>query len=390
MTAGPGLLAQVRVAQLGAVGPGARAARILADYGAEVVRVEPPTGRRSGGGHDVPFHAYSAGRDTRRIRIDLADPSGRDVFVRLADRFDVVIASFRPGAADRMGVGDAALRTRNPAIIYCSISGYGTAGPYASWAGHDIDYLAVSGLAANGQRRADGGPAVPGATLADGAGGGMQAALAVMAALVHRARTGEGIHLDCAAVDGTLWLMSVALEEHLAMGTTTDLGATLLTGTYAWYDFYRAADDRWLAVGAIEPRFYRNLCGELGLDHLADRQHDRDQRSIRDEFAAVFSTRSRDDWVARLGPADTCVAPVNTVAEAFDDPHVASRLPVVVAHHPDHGTFRQLGPLLAGAMPPPREIELPPSDHTDTEQLLTAAGVPSAEIAALRRDGAIE
>lgn len=385
-----GLLSQVRVAQLGAVGPGARAARVLADYGAEVIRLEPPRARRAGGGHDVPFHAYSAGRDIRRLRIDLGDPAGRDAFLALTARLDALITSLRPGTAERLGIDDTAVRRHSPSIVYCAISGYGLGGPYSSWAGHDIDYLAVSGLAANGQRRCDGGPAVPGATVADGAGGGLHAALAVMAALVHRDRTGEGSHLDCAALDGTLWLMSVALEDHLARGTSAELGAELLTGHYAWYDFYRTADDRWLAVGAIEPRFYLNLCRSLGLAHLADRQYDADQQALRQEFTRVFATRTRDEWVVELGPLDTCVAPVNTLAEVLVDPHVRSRLPVVRAHHPDHGAFDQLGTLLAGSRRAPSTVEVPGADHTDTDELLASAGLDPAEVARLRRSGAVE
>ncbi len=153
----------------------------------------------------------------------------------------------------------------NPRIVYCSTSGFGQDGPRSGWAGHDLDYLAVGGYLAATGPRADGGPPVPGATIADAAGGGMHAALAVCAALVGRATTGEGTFLDVSVADGVLWLMSLAVDEHLATGTEPGPGHDVLTGRYACYDTYRAADGKWLAVAAIEAKFFANLCRALGL-----------------------------------------------------------------------------------------------------------------------------
>ncbi|HEY2429666.1 MAG TPA: CaiB/BaiF CoA-transferase family protein, partial [Acidimicrobiales bacterium] len=182
------------VLDLASVGPAARASRWLADYGATVVKVGPVPGLQ-----DVqitpPFHAYSAHRGLKRVLVDLKSPGGLEAFLRLAAGADVVIESFRPGVVDRLGIGFSAVRARNPGVVYCSTSGYGGGGPHAQWAGHDLNYLGVSGFLACSTPGADGRPPIPGATVADSAGGGMQAVIAVLAALLRRATTGEGAFL---------------------------------------------------------------------------------------------------------------------------------------------------------------------------------------------------
>ena len=231
-----------------------------------------------------------------------------------------MVESFRPGVVDRLRIGYADLCAVNPAIILCSTTGYGQTGPRAAWAGHDINYLAVGGYLDNTERRADGGPPVPGATIADAAGGGMQAAMAVMAALIDRGSSGRGAHLDVAIAEGVLWLTSLAVDEYLATGAPVGPGQNMVTGRYACYDTYQAADGGWLAVGAIEPKFYANLCRLIGCEQWAAHQlDDQVQDKIRADFRAAFATRDRDAWVAELAGADTCVTPVLSVAELVDD-----------------------------------------------------------------------
>jgi alpha-methylacyl-CoA racemase len=173
-----------------------------------------------------PFFAYSAQRGMRRILLDVRHPDGLDAFLALAAGADVVVESFRPGVVDRLGIGYEQLRAVNAGIIYCSTSGYGQNGPRSTWAGHDLNYLAVSGLPGHERARADGGPPIPGATIADAAAGGMHAALAISAALFARQRTGQGTLLDVSVADGALWLMSLAVDEHLALGTEPGPGTT--------------------------------------------------------------------------------------------------------------------------------------------------------------------
>jgi alpha-methylacyl-CoA racemase len=326
----------------------------------------------------------------RRALFDLKSDAGREAFLRLADAADVIIESFRPGVVDRLGIGFDAVRARNPRIVYCSTSGFGQDGPRSGWAGHDVNYLGVSGFLDCSGRQADGRPALPGATVADIAAGGMQAAMAVMAALLRRERTGVGELLDVSIADGAFALMSLYVDEYLATGVEPGPGHYILTGRYACYDTYTCADGRYVAVGAIEPQFWRNLVGLLGLERYADHQTDDDaQDEIRAAMADVFATRTRDEWVAELGPADTCVTEVNTVAEAVLDGQYAHRGVVVDAEHVTEGPFRQSAPVWAGTVPPDGPYAIRDGALTDTQDLLAAAGLDAAAIEELTETGAI-
>src|SRR5207302_1354649 len=199
-------------------------------------------------------------------------------------------------------IGFDVVRDVQPLIVYASLSGYGQDGPYEQWAGHDINYLAVGGFLGTQGRRADGGPAMPGATIADGAGGGLHAALSICAALFHRERTGEGAYLDVSTTEGVLHLMALFVDEFLATGRETGPGTSLLTGKYACYDVYECADGRWISVGAIEPQFFANLCRALGCEDLEPSQmDDARQDEIRSAFREAFRRKARDEWVAELG-----------------------------------------------------------------------------------------
>jgi alpha-methylacyl-CoA racemase len=385
----PGLLDGVTVLDLASVGPAARTSRWLADYGARVVKVGP-TPKQGGVQIVPPFYAYAGHRDMQRALFDLKADAGRGAFLRLAAGADVVIESFRPGVVDRLGIGYDAVRARNPGVVYCSTTGYGQDGPYSQWAGHDINYLALGGYLDCTGRDADGGPALPGATIGDGAGGGMHAVIAILAALVHRAANGEGAYLDVSVADGVLSLMSLHLDEHLATGAVPGPRHDLLTGRFACYDVYPCRDGKWLAVGAIEPAFYANLCRALGCEQWLEHQRDDAvQDRIRTDFRAAFAARDRDDWVAELGPADTCVAPVASVPEVVDDPHFAARETFATAHEPEHGDFRQLGRVLAGMRRDTTTIPVRTGTVTDTGALLRAAGFSDEEIAALVEEGAV-
>ncbi len=381
------MLQGVTVLDLASVGPAARTSRWLADYGARVVKVGPPP-KQSGVQIVPPFYAYSGHRGMERVLLDLKSDSGREAFLRLAAKADVVIESFRPGVMDRLGLGDAAVRAVNPAIVYCSTSGYGQSGPRSQWAGHDLNYLAVGGYLDCSGRDAEGGPALPGATIGDAAGGGMQAVIAILAALVQRAATGEGAYLDVSVADGVVALMSLYIDEYFATGEIPGPRHNILTGRYACYDVYRCADDKWIAVAAIEPHFYANLCRALGCEQwLAHQTDDEVQDAIRADFRAAIAQRTRDDWVAQLGPADTCVSEVASVPELVHDAHLRARNVFVEATAPAQGDFEQVGWVLAGmdrAQPGPvvRDATI-----TDTDALLEEVGYSAAEIAALREQG---
>src|SRR3954453_3222371 len=218
------MLDGITVLDLSSVGPGARASRWLADYGASVVKITPKDPALQ---IDPPFHAYSAHRGMTREHFDMKDPGDRDAFLDRAARADVVIESFRPGVVAKLGIGYDDVSARNSGIVYCSTSGYGQDGPRSKWAGHDLNYLAMSGYLATTQPRADGAPPIPGATVADSAGGGMHAVIAILAALVRRVSTGQGAYLDVSVHAGVLALMALHVDEYLATG---EVPHNVLTG----------------------------------------------------------------------------------------------------------------------------------------------------------------
>lgn len=379
----------VRVLDLASVGPAARASRALADYGAEVIKLGAVP--RAGAVQIVPpFYAYSGNRGMQRALLDLKADAGREAFLKLAEGADVVIESFRPGVVDRLGIGYDAVSERNARIVYCSTSGFGQSGPRSAWAGHDVNYLSTGGFLDCSGRRADGRPALPGATVADIAAGGMQATMAIMAGLLRRERSGVGEYLDVSIADGAFALMSLYVDEYLATGVEPGPGHYILTGRYACYEVYACADGKFISVGAIEAQFWRNLCRLLELDEFAGSQLDDDaQPAIAAALTQVFLTRTRDEWVELLGPADTCVAPVNTVAEAVADVQYVARGNVADAVHVTEGPFRQSAPVWAGTVPPDGPYEIRDAAVTDTTALLLAAGYPQADVDALLEAGTV-
>jgi alpha-methylacyl-CoA racemase len=383
------MLQGITVLDLASVGPAARASRWLADYGADVVKVGPVPAQQ---GVQIvpPFYSYSAHRGMRRVLFDLKAGAGRDAFLRLADTADVVIESFRPGVVDRLGIGFDTVSARNPRVVYCSTSGFGQDGPHAQWAGHDLNYLAIGGYLDCTGRDAEGGPPVPGATIADSAGGGMHAVMAILAALVQRATTGTGAYLDVSVADGVLGIMALQVDEYLATGEVPAPRHGLLTGRYACYDCYPTRDGGWVTVAAIEPRFWANLCTALGLERWIPHQTDDDvQAELRADLRAAFLQRDRDEWTALLASADTCVAPVLSVPELVDDAQYAARGTIVEAKHPEHGTFRQVGPVFAGMPAAAGPSIARDATVTDTDDVLRAAGLTDDQLVALRAAGAV-
>ena len=385
----PAHLTGITVLDLSSVGPAARCTRILADYGASVIKVAP-TPRKGSLQIQPPYYAYSGHRGMKRLQVDLKAPEGKAAFLRLAAVADVIVESFRPGVVSRLGIGYDEVRRVNEGIVYCSTSGYGQDGPAAQWAGHDLNYLAVGGYLHCAGRRADGGPALPGATVADSAGGGMHAAIAILAALLRRHVTGKGEYLDVSVAEGVLFFTSLSIDQYLATGERPGPGHDMLTGRYACYDVYQARDGKWLAVGAIEAAFYANLCRALGCEQWMPFQtDDARQDEIRAAFRRAFATRDRDEWIAELAPRDTCVAPVYAIDELIDAPQFRSRNVFVEAIHERHGRFRQIGPVMAGIDRSATTYAVPDTDLTDTDELLRGAGMSEYEIEKLRQLGIV-
>ncbi|MGO4885891.1 MAG: CaiB/BaiF CoA transferase family protein [Bryobacteraceae bacterium] len=301
--------------------PGAAASLQLANFGAEVIKIEEP--ERGDYARSIPpylegegavFHTVNRGK--KSVALDLKTDAGRAALLKLAVHADVLVESFRPGVIERLGLDYETLRTVNPRLIYVSITGYGQTGPWSDLAGHDINYQALGGgLDLNG---AGGGPpVVPGIQIADLAGGAMQAVIGILLALQARAKTGRGQAVDVSMTDGVASLLPVALGIHAATGEIPARGDGILTGRYACYRVYETAGGRCIAVGALEPKFWRALCEALGCPQFIADQFAEDPRraEIVAELARVFRTRTSEEWFDLLRPADVCVTPVLNVAE---------------------------------------------------------------------------
>ncbi len=302
-----------------------------------------------------------------------------------------MLESFRPGVVDRLGIGYDDVRAVNPAIVYCSTSGYGQTGPYATRAGHDINYLGLGGYLDCSERGPGNKPPLPGATVADAAGGGMQAAMAILAALVRRASTGEGAYLDVSIADGVLSLMALAVDEYLATGVVPGPGHSILTGRYACYDTYRCADDGWVAVGAIEPHFYANLCRAAGLRAL-DRPSARRPGPGGDPGRLPGRLRAQAPRPVggRAGPGRHLCGPGVLGARAGGRSAPDRAWPDHRRHR--RGERRRSANWLRCWPAPnagPTPVDSHPAGRTDTDQVLAAAGLDPQHIAELRRDGVV-
>ena len=391
MTQTSGPLAGVRVIELAGIGPGPFCGMLLADLGAEVIQVDRP----GGAARPLPRGTDVTSRGKRRIVVDLKHPRGAEVVLRLAAVSDALIEAYRPGVAERLGIGPAGCLARNPALVYGRMTGWGQDGPLAPTAGHDIAYIAVTG-ALHAIGRSDGPPQVPVNYLGDFGGGSMFLALGLLAGMLQARATGRGQVVDAAIVDGTAALQAMTYGL-LADGAWTDeRGVNLLDTGAPFYDVYPTADGRHMAVGALEPQFYRAFTETLfapgGPPADLPAQHDRSGwPELRRRFTARFAQRSQQEWTAVFSATDACVAPVRTMTEAPADPHLAARgtyvtvngavQPAPAPRFGDGTPGAPLGALAPGAVcgtgAHTREV-LAGLGFEDTEELLAAGAVQQA------------
>jgi len=315
-------LAGVTILDLTRLLPGAAATLKLAEHGAEVIKIEEP-GRGDYGrsmrplidGVGAVFHQVNGGK--KSVALNLKDPRGREALLRLAERADVLVDGFRPGVMDRLGLGWDTLRVRNPRLIYATLTGYGSEGERAQWAGHDINYIAMAGVLDLIGRK-DGPPVIPGVQLADLAGGTMQLVIGILLAILERAQTGAGRRVDVSMTDGVADLLPVPMARWAATGRPPERGHEVLSGRYACYNVYQAGDGRWLAVGALEPKFWEILCRRLGCEDLVAGQFAEDPRRIEviARVSEIFATRPASEWFEILKGEDCCVTLVLRLDEA--------------------------------------------------------------------------
>jgi alpha-methylacyl-CoA racemase len=326
VTTRSGPLSGVRVVELAGIGPGPHAAMILADLGADVVRIDRPGGLRLG--PDTAIDPTLRGR--RRVAADLKSPEGRETVLRLVEKADVLLEGYRPGVTERLGVGPQDCHARNPKLVYGRMTGWGQDGPMAERAGHDINYISLTGalhaIGRGGER-----PVPPLNLVGDFGGGSMLLVIGVLAALLEAKGSGEGQVVDTAMVDGASILLQMVWSMLESKIWTDAPESNLLDGSAPFYDTYTCADGRHMAVGAIEPQFYAALLDGLGID-AADLPQQFDQASwpaLKARFAEVFATKSRDEWTEIFADTDACTTPVLAFGEVAAHPHIAARSTIV-------------------------------------------------------------
>jgi len=388
-----GPLASLKVLDFSTLLPGPFASLLLADMGAEVLRIEspsrpdlvritPPEDRGVSANH-----AY-LNRNKRSLALDLKQPPALEIITQLLGEHDILLEQFRPGVMERLGLGYEALKAINPRLIYVSITGYGQTGPYRARAGHDINYLALTGLSSY-TGRAGSGPLPLGIQAADIAGGSLHGVVGLLAAVIARQQSGRGQHLDVSMADCTFSLNALAGAGYLACGVEPGREGQLLNGG-SFYDYYRTRDGRWMSVGSLEPAFMQALCEALGRPELAVHGLDpAQQHSLKQALQAEFEKRDFAELCELFAAVDACVEPVLSLKEALAHPQLQARQVVAQVPRDDGSSQAQMAcPLkFSEGLPEPRHIGVGLGAHTD--QVLRALGFSAERIAELRRIGVV-
>ncbi|HEV8310824.1 MAG TPA: CaiB/BaiF CoA-transferase family protein [Methylomirabilota bacterium] len=389
--------AGIRILDLTRLLPGAYCSLLFADLGAEVIKVEEPGlgdyARASAphwGQSGIGAYFLLLNRNKKSIALNLKSDAGKEVFRRLAATADVLLESFRPGVMDRLGLGWEVLSGLNPRLVYCAISGYGQDGPYRHLVGHDINYMGYAGaLSVTGPR--GGAPLMPGVQVADLGGGSLLAAFGIAAALHHRMVSGRGQLVDASMTDGVVSWLAPYLGPYFATGKQPGRGEERLNGGWVCYQVFETADGRHITLGALEPKFWANLCRVLGREDLVAHQYA--EGEVRDrveaELRSIFRTRSRDEWVRLLQTTDVCAGPVLTLDEVIRDPQLAHRGLFQEVEHPAIGPLPQVAFPVKLSATPGRIEQAPPELGAHTDEVLEELGYDAETIQGFRRDGVV-
>ncbi len=390
-----GPLSSLKILDFSTLLPGPFASLLLADMGAEVLRVESPSRMDLvrvlppyDGGVSAS-HAY-LNRNKRSIALDLKQAEAVALVKQLVLEYDIVLEQFRPGVMDKLGVGYEALKAINPRLIYVSITGYGQTGPYRDRAGHDINYLALAGVASYTGRR-DSGPLPLGIQAADIAGGSLHGVIGLLAAVIQRQATGQGQQVDISMTDCAFSLNGMAGAGFLAAGVEPQMETQALNGG-SFYDYYRSRDGRWFAVGSLEPQFMQQFCAAIGRPELASRglsTKPDEQRALKREIEIEFEKRDFAEWSQLFAELDACVEPMLNLSEAVEHPQLKARQLVTTVPRGDQAPQQQIAcPIkFSAGLPAPRHIGAALGQHTD--QVLAELGLSAKQIAELRATGVV-
>jgi crotonobetainyl-CoA:carnitine CoA-transferase CaiB-like acyl-CoA transferase len=375
--------------------PGPFCTQLLANLGADVIKIEEP---KVGDYmravpplvHDVSYPFLMVNRGKRSLAVDLKTPEGQEIVRKLARRADIVVEQFRPGVMGRLGMDYDGLAMMNPKLVYCAFSGYGQTGPYHDLPGHDLNFEALAGILSVTGTKDRPRPAIPGVPIADLAGG-FNAALAILASLRVRDRTGRGEFIDLSIHDTAVSLLVLGLARYFATGEEPAPGETLITGTFPFYALYETKDGRWLSIAAVEPKFWARMCELIGAPELTDRQFatDSGRAVVAETLVARFREKPLEEWEGIFGPERLPIAAVKRVSEVVDDPHVKARGILPTAEIPNVGKVRVIAHPARHSVATAKNPATVPWKGQHTEEILRSLGYTARQIASLEKKGVV-
>jgi len=382
----PLALEGIKILDMAWLGPGPFCSFMLGDLGADIIHIYEAHPERRGGPVLMLFDPSRPGlRNCRTMGLDLKSDAGKQVFKDMVKTADVVMEGFRPGVVKRLGVDYDMVKEINPGVVYASLSGYGQDGPYRDKVGHDINYVALSGLL--GITGPKGGkPAIPGSVIGDFLGG-MSAAVGILSALLSRVNTGRGQYVDMSMTDAVVELNSMEINNYLQnRDVVPRKGDTMFTGRYAWYNVYETKDGKYLSIGSLEPWFFSNLCKLLECEEFIPYEFDDGEKreEIKAYFTGKFLTKTRDEWIELLSREDTCVAPVYDIDELENDPHLVARRMIVESDHPDKGRVKHVGSMHKLSQSPITVRNWATASNQHTDEILREIGYDADRIEELR------
>ena len=397
-----GVLDGIKILELARVPPAEMPAMLLADMGAEVLKIESPDPERPTGDEWArrTIHSFT-NRNKRAMTLDMKTAEGQAIFRKLAATADVLVEGFRPGVMKRLGADYDTLRALNPRLVYCSLSGFGQDGPYRDYPAHDMNYLSLAGVLGLIGDAGSKKPVIPLNLVADYAGASLHGALGIALALFARERTGRGQHVDVSYLDTSVSLLAATpnMRFFFSDGMAPRRGEGFLGGSYPYYAIYETRDEKLLTIGCTEPWLWANFCKAIGrpdLERFARkpdqfvRAANAEEAAAREEIEAIIRTRDRDDWYERLVKADVCVGKVYDVEEMVHDPQITHRQMIIDVEHPTHGRVRQFGVAIKLSDTPGSVRSAAPLSGEHTDVVLKDLGFGADDIAALRARKVVE
>lgn len=385
----------LRILDLTLTLPGPYCTHLLADFGAEVIKIENPEGG-DWFRHEEPaikglgLRFLDLNRNKKSLTLNLKTPAGKEIFFALARSSQVVVEGFRPGVVERLGIDYSRVKEVNSQMVYCSISGYGQDGPYRLLAGHDINYLGYSGIL-DLVGYEDRPPSLPSVPIADYSAGGLMAAVGILLALMAVQRTGKGQFVDISMLDGVMGFQHAPLAEYLATGAAPERGKFWLAGNIPCYALYETQDGKAITVGPLEPHFWANLCRALGREDFIDHQRAEGEKGqeVYNFLKKTFRQKTRDEWVAFFHGQDVCLGPVKNMGETLEDPQIRHRQMIVDVEHPQAGQLKQIGIPIKLSETPGKIASLAPSLGQHTKEILQELGYSAEAIEGFRREKVI-